>query len=280
MQKISLPRTTGLFAAACTLALATAGTAVAQSVRIPIYVTNARDLKDTLILGVEPGATLGIDKPLGEEEFPPFPPTQVFHSRFITPSGHPTDPPSGLGEGTKVDIRPWVGATQADTFRIRFQPGENGSPVVFSWPANLGGYATEMKIRIAGEMTDMLTTTSVTVTDQDVTTATIYKVGTPTSAVEEAAGMATYGFWLRQNEPNPVRASQGTVIRYRITRPSKVSLRLYDALGRMVTSVVDADQAADLYTVNLATEGLTPGVYYYTLIAGQFQASRSLVVVE
>lgn len=281
MQHTLFKHTAGILAAACTLAIAATESATAQTpVRIPLFVTNAQSQKDTLVLGVEPGATLGIDPTLGEEEYPPFPPSQVFQARFVTPTGHPADPPAGLGEGTKLDIRPWSSATQADTFRIRFQPGDNGSPVTFSWPSNLNTYANQMSIKVGGEITDMFTTQSITVTDPDVSTITIYKVGTPGAAVREAEGMATYGFWLKQNQPNPVYSDQGTTIRYRITRPVNVSLRLYDALGRLVQTIMEGAQPADLYTVQLNTVGLLPGVYYYTLIAGEFQATKALVVVE
>jgi hypothetical protein len=280
MQKKLFKNTAGLLAAACTLAIGVAETASAQSIRIPMYVKNAKDAQDTLVYGVEPGATLGIDPALGEEEYPPFPPSQVFHSRFVTPAGHPTDPPGGLGEGTKLDIRGWSSATQIDTFRIRFQPGENGTPVTFSWPSGLSAYATQMTLKVGGDLIDMFASQSFTVTDPDLSTATIYKVGSPASSVREIEGMATYGFWLKQNEPNPVRGDGGTVIQYRITRPASVSLRLYDALGRKIQTVVEENQPADLYTVQLNTADLVPGVYYYTLIAGQFQSTKALVVLE
>jgi hypothetical protein len=83
---------------------------------------------------------------------------------------------------------------------------------------------------------------------------------------------------LEQNVPNPFNPS--TSIRYQLARREHVSLRIYDAQGREVMSVLDEEQAAGPNSVTLDARGLASGVYFYRLETPSFSASRKFVLTR
>lgn len=85
-------------------------------------------------------------------------------------------------------------------------------------------------------------------------------------------------FRLLQNYPNPFNPT--TVITYQLAGNSHVLLRIYDSLGRRVSTLVDQDQPAGTYTVNFNGSKLPSGLYFYRLNAGSFMATRKMIMIE
>jgi hypothetical protein len=79
------------------------------------------------IWGVDPAAGV-IDSIEGETELPPKV-TGTFDARFTYPAGDFDI----FGGGSWVDIRNFENTAQADTYRVEFQPGPTGYPVLLSW---------------------------------------------------------------------------------------------------------------------------------------------------
>ncbi len=85
-------------------------------------------------------------------------------------------------------------------------------------------------------------------------------------------------FTLRQNYPNPFNPS--TVISYSIPRQSFVSLRIYDMLGREISTLVNEQKGPGEYTVSFNAQRLASGIYFYVLQAGQFHETKRMVLVR
>lgn len=84
---------------------------------------------------------------------------------------------------------------------------------------------------------------------------------------------------LAQNEPNPVTGS--TRIRYRLSEPGMVRLRLYDIAGREIGRLLDEYVPfVGWSTVDVDGAGLSSGVYFYAMEVGEWRAVRSLVVLR
>jgi hypothetical protein len=83
---------------------------------------------------------------------------------------------------------------------------------------------------------------------------------------------------LEQNVPNPFNPT--TAIRYELAQREHVSLRIYDAAGREVMTVLDEEQEAGPNTVTIDARGLASGVYLYRLETPSFSASRKLVLTR
>ncbi len=85
------------------------------------------------------------------------------------------------------------------------------------------------------------------------------------------------GFRLEQNYPNPFNPS--TSISYQLAAPGMVSLKVYDILGNLVTTLVNEDKPAGDHTVRFEGYNLSSGVYFYQLRAGnQAKTGRMLLV--
>jgi hypothetical protein len=96
--------------------------------------------------------------------------------------------------------------------------------------------------------------------------------------IEVIAGVNPSQFLLAQNYPNPFNPS--STIEYALPKPSYVTLRIYDMLGRLVQTLVDETQEAGLYQVQLNASGFASGVYFYRLTAGSFVDVKKLVLVR
>ncbi len=85
-------------------------------------------------------------------------------------------------------------------------------------------------------------------------------------------------FELQQNYPNPFNPA--TTIRYQLAQQSKVSLKVYDLLGREVAALVDQRQAAGRYEVRFEARDLASGVYFYQLATPGFVKTRKMLLVR
>jgi hypothetical protein len=88
---------------------------------------------------------------------------------------------------------------------------------------------------------------------------------------------------LLPSAPHPVRSH--TTLRYAVPEPTRVTLRLYDLLGRQITTLVDGKQVrGGTHTYNWAvgaqTQALSSGTYFLRLEAGAVTRTRRLVVVQ
>ena len=91
-------------------------------------------------------------------------------------------------------------------------------------------------------------------------------------------------FVLHQNYPNPFNPS--TTIEYEVMKVSTVTVRVYDALGRIVTTLVDGDmQQPGTYRVQWdgrTASGVQPasGVYFYSLETPDFRQVKQMVLLK
>jgi hypothetical protein len=83
---------------------------------------------------------------------------------------------------------------------------------------------------------------------------------------------------LDQNYPNPFNPS--TTIKFELPVSSMVRLGVYDILGREVSVLVNERKSAGVYEVRLDASGLSSGVYFYRIQAGDFTQTRKLLLVH
>jgi hypothetical protein len=85
-------------------------------------------------------------------------------------------------------------------------------------------------------------------------------------------------FELSDNYPNPFNPT--TVIRYAIPEYGMVTLRIYDALGREVETLVNGYQTAGRYEVTVDGSHLPSGVYFYRLLSRGLAITRKMSLVK
>jgi hypothetical protein len=57
-------------------------------------------------------------------------------------------------------------------------------------------------------------------------------------------------------------------------------LKVYDILGNEVATLVDEYLEAGNYEVEFFADGLTSGIYFYTLQSGSFIQTKKLVLIK
>ncbi len=116
-----------------------------------------------------------------------------------------------------------------------------------------------------------------------------YKPGSVTSVDEiNILSNKKQKFSLFQNYPNPFNPS--TVIKYSIPSSKTpirggagsglVTLKIYDILGRVVTTLVNERQKPGNYEVQFDASSLASGIYFYQLRAGTFVKSRKMLLLK
>jgi hypothetical protein len=86
-------------------------------------------------------------------------------------------------------------------------------------------------------------------------------------------------FSISQNYPNPFNPS--TKIDYQLPINSSVSIKLYDINGKVVRDLVNSNQTAGSYTIQVNAQNMASGVYFYYITASSSQSSfeRTLKMV-
>ena len=87
-----------------------------------------------------------------------------------------------------------------------------------------------------------------------------------------------FEFNLAQNYPNPFNPT--TSIKYTISSRQFVTLKIFDLLGREVTTLINEEKPAGDYEVNFDGSNLPSGVYFYQLKAGSFVQINKMVILK
>ena len=85
-------------------------------------------------------------------------------------------------------------------------------------------------------------------------------------------------FSLSNNYPNPFNPS--TNIEYQIPASGRVSLIIYDLLGREVADLVNEEKPAGSYNITFNADGLSSGIYYYKLRSGSYVETKKMVLIK
>ncbi|MFI5143991.1 MAG: T9SS type A sorting domain-containing protein [Ignavibacteria bacterium] len=85
-------------------------------------------------------------------------------------------------------------------------------------------------------------------------------------------------FNLMQNYPNPFNPN--TVIKYQVPEETYVKLIVYDILGKEIMELQNGLESEGYYTVEFNGDNLSSGIYFYTLLAGNFKQTRSMLLIK
>ena len=101
--------------------------------------------------------------------------------------------------------------------------------------------------------------------------------GTLTGITHNGTGLPNV-FALNQNYPNPFNPS--TSIKYQLPKQAFVTIRVYDVLGREVTTLVNETKQAGYYEANFDASKLSSGLYFYKIEAGEFTDTKKMILVK
>ncbi|MCK4979329.1 MAG: T9SS type A sorting domain-containing protein, partial [Candidatus Delongbacteria bacterium] len=83
---------------------------------------------------------------------------------------------------------------------------------------------------------------------------------------------------LEQNYPNPFNPT--TTINFAIANEAKVSLVVYDVMGRTVAKLVDGNLSQGSHKVSFDATSLVSGVYYYNLKSGNVNQTKKMMLIK
>jgi uncharacterized protein (TIGR02145 family) len=85
-------------------------------------------------------------------------------------------------------------------------------------------------------------------------------------------------FKLSNAYPNPWNPN--TTIRYEVPVSIFVTIKIFDALGKEVATLVNETIAAGSHEINFNGKNLTSGIYYYQMKAGNFVDIKKIVLIK
>ena len=104
----------------------------------------------------------------------------------------------------------------------------------------------------------------------------IFKNDTPVG-IEPAQNVPSE-FRLFQNYPNPFNPS--SVISYSLPMTGYVTISIYDITGKLITSLINNIQPPGKHSVVFSAAGLSSGIYFYKLNAGDYTDTKKMVLIK
>jgi enterochelin esterase-like enzyme len=99
-----------------------------------------------------------------------------------------------------------------------------------------------------------------------------------TAASVEEKQVPVPTFYMSQNFPNPFNPA--TKIEFTLPQKSFVTLKVYDILGREVSTLLNEEKLGGSYTVVFDGNSLASGVYIYHLQAEKFSDTKKLILLK
>ncbi len=139
----------------------------------------------------------------------------------------------------------------ADGIAISTAAGYQGPPAIVS-DGSGGAIITWEDLRIEG--------------NKNIYAQRVYSNGNLYTSVENERGAVPNEFALCQNYPNPFNPS--TTISFTLSLQSFITLKVFDALGREVATLINGVEEPGYKSVTFDASKLSSGVYYYRLQSG------------
>jgi hypothetical protein len=89
---------------------------------------------------------------------------------------------------------------------------------------------------------------------------------------------AILNFGLIQNYPNPFNPT--TTIKYSLAHSGRVTLNIYDLLGREVITLIDEEKPPGIYETTWNASSFPSGVYFLKMHADQFSETKKLMLMK
>ncbi len=97
-------------------------------------------------------------------------------------------------------------------------------------------------------------------------------------AIVEPKPTIVKGFRLYQNYPNPFNPV--TTIKYELPASTRVVIKIYNTLGKVITTLVNKTQMPGIHTVNFNVKNLSSGVYFYQIITEKWTQTNKMLVLK
>lgn len=190
-------------------------------------------------------------------QLPPLPPSEVFDVRFATQRSLEV-----------FDVmRNYIHEIKIQT---------NNFPVKISWDIiNSGNTFWSLEIYNENGLVNTFDLSKRGATELSDINEKVYLIA---RNVKNVSDILPANYSLEQNYPNPFNSK--TKIKYSVPKGSKVTIKLYDLLGRELGVLVNDFHSAGYYEHNFDAGSLPSGVYYYQMSSDNFVQVRKLLLLK
>jgi hypothetical protein len=101
---------------------------------------------------------------------------------------------------------------------------------------------------------------------------------TLTGIYEEISSELPNNFVLMQNYPNPFNPS--TTIEFTLPKSEYVELKVYNILGKEVSTLVSKKLNQGSHTYTFDGKNLASGIYYYQLVGGEYREVKKMILIK
>jgi hypothetical protein len=221
-----------------------------------------------IAFGLDPAATDGYDGLPFEDALPPFSP--ALEVRFIL----------GAFE-SYTDIRnvPSFPHSDTDTLNLKWQLSTGTTANILTIGYNLPAGVSMILSTLLGPSPILTGQGSYDLTNANLLTqGNLYITYTNVITDVENGNYQINSFNLSQNYPNPFNPS--TKIEFSLAETQFVNLKVYDVLGREVTTLLNEEITAGKHSKDFNASGLTSGIYFYSIKAGDFTETKSMILMK
>jgi len=188
-----------------------------------------------------------------------------------------------------TDYRDYLGQGQSWTFQVKTNIPNKEAQILFSGLADL---PPDLEIVLVDEklniIRDLMAEQSYSFpTGNSGTTKTLKVIVGKSEYISDEISSSTFiptTFELDQNFPNPFNPA--TSIRYGLPEAAKVTIKVFDLLGKEVVTLLSAEQRESGYHVvswggrDKNGSSVSSGLYFYQIVSGKFVRTRKMLLVK
>jgi hypothetical protein len=184
---------------------------------------------------------------------------------------------AAVATGSGIEIQ-WTTASELDNDRFEIhRSSEGGAWSRISTVAGHGTSSSAHHYSYLDEAVEAGTTYSYHLASVDLNGSTEW-VGDIVTATPTTSNAMAGTYALHQNHPNPFNPS--TEIVFEIAEAGQVALKVFNVTGQEVATLVNEPQNSGLHRVTFDGSALPSGVYFYSLRAGGFTATRKMLLLK
>jgi hypothetical protein len=100
-------------------------------------------------------------------------------------------------------------------------------------------------------------------------------LGLNATSVSEAKNISGYHLNIYPNPSNP-----NTTIEYTLPASAKISIVIYDILGREIIRLIDTYKNSGIYKIKWQTNNVSSGVYFCIMRTGDFLSTKKIILLK
>lgn len=100
----------------------------------------------------------------------------------------------------------------------------------------------------------------------------------PITDLKNHSTLYSFCYLLYENYPNPFNPN--TQISFDIPKQTYVELKVFNSLGKEITTLTSKEYGPGKYTFDFNAEGLASGVYFYTLKSYSFRQTKKMLLIK